>query len=150
MPAIGYKAIHLKDEWAGAVMGIESPQEKITRSNPALSDDIETALNELKNLMVSVKKLHRFDDIKLNTQKLILGDRLLKTDGKIVLDYINAERAKYMPSEDDEEEGEEDDEEKGEEEGEHEDEEEGEEEGEEEDEEEGEEEDEEEEEEGDE
>ena len=116
MPAPGYKAIHLKDEWAGAVMGIESPQERITKNNPALSGDIDTALKELKTLMVSVKKPHRFGDIELNTQKLILGDRLLKTDGKIVLDYINAERAKYMPSEDDEEEGDEDNEEEGEEE----------------------------------
>ena len=131
VPAIGYKAIHLKDEWAGAVMGIESPQERITRKNPAFSDDIATALNELKKLMVSVKMPHRSNDIELNTQKLILGDRLLKTDGKIVLDYIDAERAKYMPSEEDEEQGVEDDEEEGKEE----DEEEGEEEDEEEDEE---------------
>ena len=110
----------------------------ITRNNPAHSGDVKTALNELKKLMLAVKKPHRFGDIELNAQKLILGDRLLKTDGKIVLDYINAERKKYMPSEEDEEEGEEDDEEEGgeedEEEGEEEDEEEEEEEEEEDDE----------------
>ena len=47
VPATSYKTIHLKDEWAGAVMGIESPKEMITRNNPALSGDIKAALDEL-------------------------------------------------------------------------------------------------------
>ena len=53
--------------------------------------------------MVAVNRPHRYSDIKLNTQKLILGDRFLRTNGKIVLDYINAERAKYMPPEEEDE-----------------------------------------------
>ena len=99
----GYKAIHLKSEFGSRVMSIESPSEKITRSNPTLSDEIIAELDDLKKKMDAVNQPHRYSDIKLNTQKLILGDRFLRTNGKIVVDYINSERAKYMPPEEEDE-----------------------------------------------
>ena len=53
--------------------------------------------------MDAVNQPHRYSYIKLNTQKLILGYRFLRTNGKIVVDYINSERAKYMPPEEEDE-----------------------------------------------
>ena len=100
----GYKAIHLKSEFGSHVMGIESPSEKITRTNPALSDEIMAELDDLKKKMVAVNRPHRYSDIKLSTRRSSFWvtassarmARLCSTD-------INAERAKYMPPEEEDE-----------------------------------------------
>ena len=99
VPAISYKTIHLYSDWGGNIMRIESPSEKITRSTPALSDAISAEYNTLKQMMTAVGKQYECDEIKLNIQKLILGDRFIRSNNQIVFDYIEAERAKYMPKE---------------------------------------------------
>jgi hypothetical protein len=101
VPVEAYKAIWLTNDHARKVMGIESPAEKITRNNPPIPDDVSTELECLEKMMRAVNKHHRFGEVKLNVQKLILGDNFLRTDGQIILDYLDAERAKCMPPEED-------------------------------------------------